>query len=343
MAELGIPLVSIIILNYNGKKFLEKCLSSIFNQTFSNFNVIFVDNASLDDSVNYIRKKFGYDARLKIIINKRNSGPIEGNNYGIQLSNSKTKYVVLLNNDTELPPDWLSCMINAMDNDRKIGAACSRQLLMDDHNRLQGYGSYIDPCGFSYQLGEYELDIGQYRGATFEIFAGGTTALVLRTEVLKHIGLLDSKYEHGFDDVDLCWRVWLSGYRVVCVSKCKMYHKVAGTTRKVDLTRVLYHREKNRIMTAIKNYSVSYQLRFLPIILLLDLIQLLWFAINNNFQMFQAIIHALNWDAEHFKYMWHQHLFVKKYVRKISDKEITTHMVKINLIELWRRIGSFSN
>jgi GT2 family glycosyltransferase len=336
------PLVSIVILNYNGKQFLEKCLTSIFNQSFSNFEIVFVDNASVDESVNYVKAQFGHDTRLKIVENKSNSGPIDGNNIGIRLVNRQTAYIVLLNNDTELTPNWLSCMVNAMENDPKIGAACSKQLLMDDHKKLQGFGSYIDPCGFSYQLGEYEVDTGQYNGATLEIFTAGTTALFLKTDLLSRIGLLDSKYDHGFDDVDLCWRVWLSGYKVVCVSRCIIYHKVGGTTRRVDLARVLFHREKNRIMTAIKNYSVLYQFRFLPLILSFDLLQLMWFVGTNNFSMFWSIIRALVWDIKHFKYMWTQHLTIKYNIRRISDKQIRSHMLKINLMELWRRIGSIS-
>lgn len=338
MADARYPLVSIVILNYNGKQFLDRCLSSIFNQSFSNFEIVFVDNKSIDGSVDYVKTRFGHDARLKIVGNKGNPGPIEGNNVGIRLASQRAPYIVLLNNDTELTKNWLYCMISALEEEPKIGAACSKQLLMHDRKRLQGFGSFIDPCGFNYQLGEYEIDTGQYNGATFEIFAGGTTALIIRSELLRQIGLLDSSYDFGFDDVDLCWRVWLSGYKVVCVSRCAIYHKVSGTPRNVP--HVLFHREKNRIMTTIKNYSVPYQFRFLPLILSLDLLQLLWFAFTNNFSMFWAIGRALMWDMKHFKYMWAQHLKIKYCIRKVSDKEITSHMLKINLMELWRRIGS---
>jgi GT2 family glycosyltransferase len=338
MADAGYPFVSIVILNYNGKQFLDRCLTSIFNQSFSNFEVVFVDNASFDGSVDYVKTRFGHDTRLKIVENKGNSGPIEGNNVGIRLVNRRTSYIVLLNNDTELTVNWLYCMINAMESDPKIGATCSKQLLMDDRERLQGVGSFIDPCGFNYLLGEYEIDTGQYNGDTLEIFAAGTTALFIRTDLLRQIGLLDSNYDFGFDDVDLCWRIWLRGYKVVCVSRCTMYHKVSGTNRK--LVHVLFHREKNRIMTVIKNYSVPYQFRFLPLILSFDLSQLLWFAFTNNFSMFWAIGRALMWNMKHFRYMWAQHLKIKYYIRKVSDKEIISHMVKINPIELWRRIGS---
>ena len=83
------PLLSIVILNYNGKQFLDRCLTSIFNQTFTRFEVVFVDNSSNDGSVKYVKKLYGSDPRLKIIENKINYGPIEGNNVGIPLRNPK--------------------------------------------------------------------------------------------------------------------------------------------------------------------------------------------------------------------------------------------------------------
>jgi GT2 family glycosyltransferase len=342
MTKVEHPLVSIIILNYNGKIFLDRCLTSLFKQTVSAFEILFVDNASTDGSIDYTEKRFGNDSRLKIIANSVNYGPIEGNNIGIRLASTYSKYILLLNNDTELPPDWLYCMVSTLDLDPKIGAACSKQLMMDDRIRLQGFGSFIDPCGFNYQLGENQIDKGQYGGATLEIFAGGTTALFIRAKLLKEIGLLDSKYIHGFDDVDFCWRIKLSDHKVVCISKCSMYHKVAGTTRKVNLKNVLFHREKNRIMTAVKNYSLNYQIKIMPIIFTFDFLQLLWFTIKRNSQMFRAVVKALIWDVKNYKYIWYQHLQIKYFVRKVPDEKIVKGMRKINLIELKRRIGTLS-
>jgi len=334
------PVVSVVILNYNGKPFLNRCLTSLFNQTFSAFEILFVDNASADGSIDFLKQRFGNDLRLRIVENYENYGPIEGNNIGMRLANKYSQYILLLNNDTELTPDWLSCMISAFELDPQIGAACSKQMMMDDPQRLQGFGSFIDQCGFNYQLGENQIYSGQYNGATIDIFAGGTTALFIRASLLKKIGLLDSSYVHGFDDVDFCWRIKLSGCRVVCVSKCLMYHKVAGTTRKVNLKNVLFHREKNRIMTAVKNYSLKYQVRVLPIILTFDFLQFMWFASTRNFPMFNAIANAILWDLKNARYIWGQHLQIKYFLRKFPDEHILTEMRKINLVELRRRIGA---
>jgi len=159
---------------------------------------------------------------------------------------------------------------------------------------------------------------------------------------LKRIGLLDPRYSHGFDDIDLCWRIWLSGYRVVSVPQCAVHHKVGGTQRKVRIDHALFHREKNRLMTAIKNYTLTRQFRVLPLILTFDFLQVLWFALRRRFLLCWAILRALTWDIRHFKYIWSEHLRVQYHVRKVSEKEILSHMLETNLRELWRRMRVLS-
>ncbi|HKZ36159.1 MAG TPA: glycosyltransferase family 2 protein [Chryseolinea sp.] len=342
MSKKECPRVSIVVLNYNGKRFLDRCLNSVFSQSYSNFEVMFVDNASTDGSVEYLITKFGHDARLKVVENEKNYGPIEGNNVGIRRMDQQTKYVILLNNDIELTDNWVGMMVDVMESDSTIGAACSKQLLMDDPTRLQGIGSFIDFYGFNYQLGDGEIDRGQYDNKILEIFAGGTTALIVRTELLKKVGLLDTKYSHGFDDVDFCWRIWLSGYRVCSVTKCAIFHTVSGTTKRVHRDHVVFHREKNRMMTAIKNYSITFQLRILPVILLFDLMQFLWFTFTKRLDFSWAIAKALAWDITHFKYIWTAHLKIQYHIRRVSDKEVMTHMLKTNFFELWRRMLTVS-
>ena len=166
--------------------------------------------------------------------------------------------------------------------------------------------------------------------------------MVIRKELLRRIGLLDSRFQHGFDDIDFCWRIMLAGYKVVCVPSCSMYHKVAGTTGKVHLDHVVYHREKNRIITAIKNYSLGNQFRFLPVILLIDIVQIGWFIISRNRLMFLAIMRALKLDVKNIRYIWNQHLVVEHRIRMVPDRIIMDLMVTSNISELWRRLTALS-
>ena len=138
----SLPQVSIIILNYNGIKFVERCLKSVLNTDYPLFEVIFVDNGSTDGSPELVQKLFGEDKRLRIILNKENLGFTGGNNVGIKMS--KGEYIVLLNNDTEVPSDWLRQLVLVMEKRRDIGMAQPAILYMDMDHTIQTLGNYID-------------------------------------------------------------------------------------------------------------------------------------------------------------------------------------------------------
>jgi len=133
---------SIIIVNWNGKHHLDVCLSSIFNQTYKDFNVIFVDNGSTDDSVEYVKNNF---SEVNIIECKKNYGFAEGNNIGIRqaLKNPEVKYIVTLNNDTETDKDWLKQLIEVAEKDEKIGAVSSKMLFFNQRNVIDSAGDFL--------------------------------------------------------------------------------------------------------------------------------------------------------------------------------------------------------
>jgi GT2 family glycosyltransferase len=111
------PLVSILILNYNGLKYVDKCLASILRTNYSNFEIIFIDNASIDGSCEYVERRYGDNLHLKIIKNERNYGFAKGNNIGARYA--KGDYLVFLNVDTEVEPDWLRELVRLMDSDSR--------------------------------------------------------------------------------------------------------------------------------------------------------------------------------------------------------------------------------
>ncbi|MEM7815328.1 MAG: glycosyltransferase family 2 protein, partial [Candidatus Aenigmatarchaeota archaeon] len=122
------PKVSVIILNWNGKQFLKDCLNAVFNQTYNDFEVVFVDNASSDGSADFVKQEFLCEiksGKLKIVINDRNYGFAEGNNIGVRNSSPDSEYIALLNNDTVVDPNWLEELVRILDEDKTVGAVCS--------------------------------------------------------------------------------------------------------------------------------------------------------------------------------------------------------------------------
>ena len=131
------PLVSVIILNFNGENYLKRCLFSVLDTKYPNFEVIFVDNASTDSSLKLVEKNFGNDKRLRIFKSNENLGFSAGNNFGF--SQAKGDYIVFLNNDTIVDPYWLDALVSTMEKDKTIGLAGST-ILSIDGKKLRGAG-----------------------------------------------------------------------------------------------------------------------------------------------------------------------------------------------------------
>lgn len=323
------PSVSIIVLNFNGEKFIERCLTSVFNTNYPNFEVIFVDNGSTDQSLSILEKKFGNHDRLSLIANDRNLGPAKGYNVGAKKAGGK--YLVFLNNDVEVDPHWLTELVKVMEQNPSVGAAGCKQLLMNDRKRIDDVGGYLDAFGFVYPRCHHpEIDSGQYDKIT-GVFRYGITALIIRKEIFNYIGGFDSKYFMWYEDNDLCWRVHLVGYKIVSVPTARIYHAVSGTVRKVRKTLSHYYNERNRIITLIKNYSLISLLKILYAVAILEMIQIFLFTILNKPRYAISTIKACTWVITNFNDVWRRHETVQR-IRKISDRKIMTKFVKLRIL-----------
>ncbi|MBU4076011.1 MAG: glycosyltransferase family 2 protein [Euryarchaeota archaeon] len=149
------PLVSVIIVNYNGKQYLKNCLSSLSAQSYPAIEVIFVDNASSDGSVEYVRKEF---PSVRIIESKKNLGFAKGNNLGIR--EARGELIATLNNDTEVSSRWLEELVSAMNSDKKVGMCASKMLFMKDRGMINSTGICLSRSGTCWDRGIFEHDEG---------------------------------------------------------------------------------------------------------------------------------------------------------------------------------------
>src|SRR5258708_9727416 len=179
-------LASIIIVNWNGKKHLETCLSSLQKQEYSPIEIIVVDNASSDDSVEYIRKHF---PKTKIIINQENLGFAEANNIGYR--QTKGEYIIFLNNDTRVEKNFLSELVKAIETDQQIGGAQSKILLMDEPDKLDSIGAFLTQAGFLYHYAVGKKDAPKY-SYQIDLYSAKGACMIFKREVLKKF-LLDNK------------------------------------------------------------------------------------------------------------------------------------------------------
>jgi len=237
------PLVSIIIVNYNGRTLLENCFKSLAQVNYSNFETILVDNNSEDDSIQYVKENFSNTIIIKL---EKNHGFAYPNNVGAK--NAKGKYLLFLNNDTEVKPDFLFELVNIMEKDPKIGICQS--MLLNPNGEVDSSGDFIDDIGISYSSKERVENIR-------EILSARGASMMIRKSVFEKLGGFDEKFFVSFEDVDLGWRSWILGYKVVVVPESIVYH-IGGQTIKTMNSVVSFHRLKNHLSMKITNFEKNY-------------------------------------------------------------------------------------
>lgn len=313
-------MVSIIILNFNGLEFLSSCLNSVFNTAYPNYEVIFVDNNSSDGSVEFVREKFGKNLNLRIVELDQNCGSCEGNNVGAQCASGK--YLVFLNMDTEVHEDWINELVNVFEKDKTIGAAQSK-LLLWDKRRIDSMGHFLTAYGSWSSYVPYEQYDDNRDDETQEIFIAHGAALATRHEIFEKAGRFDGDFFMYADEIDLCWRIWLSGHRVLLVPSSVVYHYgggVAGRKTKQSPLRA-YHHTRNLLITIFKNYSDRSLFRYAPLVISRVLYASIVSSLNRSTDprlVTRRLLGIIDF-ARKLRSTWRKRIRVQYLVRCISD------------------------
>ena len=240
------PLISVVVLNWNGDRVIESCLRSVQAQTYGPLEVIVVDNASADGSVEVIRSQF---PKTQLIVNKANLGFGGGNNVGIRASQGT--YIMVLNNDTRLHPNCIEELKRSVEQEEGYGACASKILLESPGNLIDAAGIVVCPDGLS--IGRGRLEEGERFNQEVEVFFGSGCACLYRREMLEDVGLYDEDFFAYAEDTDLGWRARLAGWKCTYNPKAIVYHvhsASSGTYSRLKAFLV----ERNRIWVAIKNF-----------------------------------------------------------------------------------------
>lgn len=260
------PLVSVVIVNYNGKKYVEHCVKSILSATYPSLEVIVADNGSTDGSVPGLKEKFGRDRRFKVIEIGENKGPAFARNRGVEVASGK--YIAFLDNDTEPERSWLEPLVETLESDPSLGACQCKLLLMNERDRIDYVGDYISNLGFLIQrVPGGEIDTGQ-ADSRDEILSAKSAAMIIRAKVFREIGGFDEDYFIYVEETDLAWRTWLKGSRIIFVPESRVYHEF-GTSQVILGDKqnhlVKFHGTKNYITTLLKNLGTLSVLKVVPV------------------------------------------------------------------------------
>ena len=320
-----LPLISIVNVTWKGRKLLEKHLPSLKALNYPNYEVIIVDNASEDGSVEFVKENY---PEFKIIENKENLGTAEGSNVAIK--EAEGKYIFWVSNDMEFDPEILNHLVDRCESDENIGICTVKMLRIKDDKLIQeidSVGADVDIFSFTASRGINQRDNGQYDHFS-DIFFSFGGAMFIKKDLLSIIGGYDPDYLTLVDDTDLSWRVHLLGYKVVAEPKAFLYHRVSATLSTThNRAQKRYISERNTIRTLLKNYSGGFLFFILPAHLVILMLELLFFAAMGKFDIARSGVKAVFWNICNFK----KTLFLRRKVqsfRKVNDFVIIRKMLK---------------
>ncbi len=247
------PRVSVVIVSWNALDLVKKCLPSVVDTDYPDLEIVFADNASTDGTAEWIAEQF---PSVKIVRHPENWAFCRGNNQAIP--HTSGKYVVLLNNDVEVPAHWLTPLVAAAEADDRVAAVQPKLLQYEHRTRFEyagGSGGFLDRLGYPFTRGRIfdtlEADTGQYDDAR-DIFWASGAAVLLRRSALDEVGLLDERFVMHMEEIDLCWRLQRAGYRIRVEPDSEVYH-IGGGSLPASSPRKTYLNFRNNLLMLYKN------------------------------------------------------------------------------------------
>jgi GT2 family glycosyltransferase len=286
------PKVAIVILNWNGQKFLEKFLPSVRGSSYDNFEIFVADNGSADNSILFLETQY---PDIDLILLPQNYGFAKG--YNLALKKIEADYYILLNSDAEVEPGWIQPMVKLLESNNDI-AACQPKLLAYNNKEFFEYaggaGGWLDAYGYPFAKGRVfdiqEKDTGQYDQSEPVFWASGA-ALFIRASVFKEMNGFDEYFFAHQEEIDLCWRMQLAGYKIYSCPESVIYHVGGGTLPRGNSKKTYLNFRNNTIMMY-KNMPWSEKWWKLPFRNLLDAVSAWKGLLTGDAGYFVAIARA---------------------------------------------------
>lgn len=258
------PKVAVVILNWNGQKFLEQFLPFVLATSYNNFEVVVADNGSTDNSVSFLRNTY---PGIRIISFKMNFGFAKG--YNEALNQVQADYYVILNSDVEVQSNWLVPMVELLESNKLI-AACQPKILSFTNRKMFEYagaaGGWLDKYGYPFAKGRIfdicEEDKGQYDQCEPIFWASGA-ALFIRSSVFHEVKGFDEYFFAHQEEIDMCWRIQLAGYKIYSCPAAIVYHVGGGTLPRGNSLKTYLNFRNNRIMLS-KNLPFRKKIWIVP-------------------------------------------------------------------------------
>lgn len=311
------PEVSVLIVNYNGAHLLRDCLDSLAQVTGPAFEVIVVDNASKDNSLELLRSYLS----VRVVESSSNLGFAGGNNLG--LPHCRGKFILLLNSDTIVTPDFLTTLCNYLEQNPTVGIAQARMTLPHREGRLDSCGSFFTATGFMYHYGFLKPDAPEYRQC-YRVFSAKGACMLIRREVIAAAGgyLFDPDYFCYYEETDFCHRAWLAGWESHFVGTALIQH-LMGATSETSQGRsfVMSNFLRNQIFSLLSNLEVGSAVRILPVYFAFFFCSFFAAGLTGKWSLFRAHGHALLANVRAVRKIFRQRRLIRS-VRRLRDRDL---------------------
>lgn len=306
-------LVSVVIVVYNAKEHLARCLDSMSRQTYPRIEIIVVDNASSDGGTAGLATRF---PRVSLIQAGENLGYAAGNNLGF--AHARGDYIAVLNPDTEAEPDWLAALVRALEGDPAAGLATSKILLFDRRDRINTCGNDVHYTGLAFCRG-LERPAAEYTQPEVVPAVSGA-AFLARRSLIERIGGFSERFFTYLEDTDLSWRAALSGFHCVFVPESRVYHHYTVRVGPVKM----FYLERNRYLMLLQNCRFPTLLLLLPALLLAECVTWGYAALRGP-RHIGAKLRAYWWVLGHRREIAAARRRVQR-TRRVSDRAILSRM-----------------
>ena len=332
--------VSVIVLNWNGTRFLEKCIGSLLNQTYTKYEVVFVDNGSTDCSVDFVKKIFGQSTNLRVLAFDKNYGFSKGNN--LAMNASKSQYLIVLNNDTEVDEKFIEKLVETAEAFPDIGSVGCKILFKNKENwfsqKFTNHG-FIVPYFLQAAM---TCNLEKVSNSTSINLANSGCAVLFPKHVIETVGGFDEDFWSNWEDWDIGYRINLAGFKSVCIPDPLVYHIGGGSEGSSPERFVRIYR--NELFTYFKNYETKSLLFRFPFILILfqPIYHLVWLVQRlitrspelckgREFDYFLSQPKAALRFLSQLKNIVSKRYSIQK-LRKVSDKEIFVSTQNKNIL-----------
>lgn len=288
------PIASIIIAAHAYNNELEACLKSILSNTFADYEVIVASEKKVPQ--NYISNE-----KINFLKVDKPVGPAKKRNLAVKLA--KGQYYLFLDSDIIVDKKWLGPILNYVNKNPDIGAGQLKLLKLSKKNFYDCAGEKLSPIGFLVERAQSSIDKGQFNYVE-DIFSGKTAAMIFRKDAFNNAGKFDDDYFYYWEEPDLCWRIWKSGYRIVFLPMTKIWHAYHQKSQNIDpdkQIKITYLGCRNQIMTIYKNGIGFQRLKMLFFVNTAWLILLILFSFQGKFRRSWAVVRAYYWLIINFK------------------------------------------